>query len=181
MDASIVSAGATKIRDNETGLRDDETKPIHIREGENTKMPELPAPTQDERSMAMLVHIIGIFTGFIGPLIFYFVKRDSKFVSFHALQSLFWHLFYLATMIALMALFFVIFFVSIASEVAMHRGPGAPAPVGAFLVFPLFWVAIMVFAVTNLVLAVVFAIKANNGEWATYPLVGGWARRSVGI
>jgi uncharacterized Tic20 family protein len=141
----------------------------------------LTAPTPDERSMAMLVHIIGVFTGFIGPLIFYFIKRDSKFVSFHALQSLFWHLLYMATMIALMALFFVIFFVTIASEVAFHHGPGAPAPVGAFLVFPLFWVAIMVFAVLNLVLAVIFAIKANGGEWTTYPIVGKWARRAVGI
>lgn len=131
--------------------------------------------------MAMLVHIIGIFTGFIGPLIMYFVKRDSKFVSFHALQSLFWHLVYMATMIALMMLFFVVFFVSIASEVAQHHGPGAPPPVGAFIVFPLFWVAIMAFAVTNLVLAVIFAIKANAGEWAAYPLVGGWARRATGV
>lgn len=141
----------------------------------------LPAPTQDERTMAMLVHIIGIFTGFVGPLIIYIIKRDSKFVSFHALQSLFWHLVYMVSVIGLMMIFFVLFFVTIASEVALHHGPGSPAPVGAFMVFPLFWVAIMLFAVTNLILAVLFAIKANTGEWAKYPIVGNWAGRAVGI
>ena len=131
--------------------------------------------------MAMLVYLIGIFTGFVGPLIMYFIKRDSKFVSFHALQSLFWHLLYMATMIALAMLFFVLMFASIAFEVVLHHGPGAPAPVGAFLVFPLFWIVITVFWMTNLVLAVVFAIKANSGEWASYPIVGRWARRAAGI
>jgi uncharacterized Tic20 family protein len=142
----------------------------------------LPAPTQDERAMAMLAYIIGIFTGFIGPLIMYFIKRDSKFVSFHAMQCLLWHLLYLVTVMVLVIVFAVLLFFVIVSHVAMHHAPGdVTPPFGVLFVFPLFWVTIMVFAVTNLVLAVVFAIKANNGEWATYPLVGAWARRSVGI
>ena len=61
----------------------------------------LPPPTQDERTMAFLAHLLQVFTGFIGPLIIFCVKQDSRFVKFHALQSLVWQLCY-------MALFFVL-------------------------------------------------------------------------
>jgi len=50
--------------------------------------PGLYIPTQDEKTFALLAHVLGIFSGFIAPLVFFLVKRDSKFVSFHALQSL---------------------------------------------------------------------------------------------
>jgi uncharacterized Tic20 family protein len=74
----------------------------------------LPPPTQDERTMAFLAHLLQVFTGFIGPLIIFCVKQDSRFVKFHALQSLVWQLCY-------MALFFFVmigFFFSIFSSVA---------------------------------------------------------------
>ena len=48
----------------------------------------VPAPTQDEKTMAMLAHILQIFTWWIGPLVIFLVKQDSKFVRFHALQAL---------------------------------------------------------------------------------------------
>jgi len=40
---------------------------------------------QDEKTFALLAHVLG-FSGFIAPLVFFLVKRDSKFVSFHALH-----------------------------------------------------------------------------------------------
>jgi uncharacterized protein len=46
------------------------------------------APTADERTMALLVHVLAIFSGFLAPLIFYLVKKDSRFVAFHSLQVL---------------------------------------------------------------------------------------------
>jgi len=38
--------------------------------------------------MALLVHVLAIFSGFLAPLIFYLVKKDSRFVAFHSLQVL---------------------------------------------------------------------------------------------
>jgi uncharacterized membrane protein len=32
----------------------------------------------------------------------------------------------------------------------------------------------------NLVLAIVYGIKASNGEWARYPIIGKWAWRFSG-
>ena len=46
-------------------------------------------PTSDERTMAILSHILCIVVGFLAPLIIYLVKKDeSKFVAAHAKESL---------------------------------------------------------------------------------------------
>jgi uncharacterized protein len=46
-------------------------------------------PTSDERTMAILSHILTIVCGFLAPLIIYLVKKDeSKYVAEHAKESL---------------------------------------------------------------------------------------------
>ncbi|MGB8193904.1 MAG: DUF4870 domain-containing protein, partial [Chitinophagaceae bacterium] len=46
-------------------------------------------PTSDERTMALLSHILGLVIWIIGPLIIYLVKKDeSKFVAEHAKEAL---------------------------------------------------------------------------------------------
>src|SRR5262245_10401037 len=55
-------------------------------------------PTNDERSMAMLAHVLSIFSSFIAPLVIYLVKRkESRFVAFHALQALIFHVLFVAS------------------------------------------------------------------------------------
>lgn len=45
--------------------------------------------SEDDRTMSILVHVLGILTSFIGPAILYFIKRDeSPFIRHHAAQSL---------------------------------------------------------------------------------------------
>jgi uncharacterized Tic20 family protein len=38
----------------------------------------LEAPTEDERTMAMLAHLLMAFTGFIGPLVIFIVKQNAR-------------------------------------------------------------------------------------------------------
>ncbi len=46
-------------------------------------------PTSDERTMAVLSHILALFFWIIPPLIIYLIKKDeSKFVAEHAKESL---------------------------------------------------------------------------------------------
>ena len=48
-----------------------------------------PVPTSDERTMALLSHILTLFFWFLPPLIIYLVKKDeSAYVSQHAKESL---------------------------------------------------------------------------------------------
>jgi uncharacterized Tic20 family protein len=50
-------------------------------------------PGEQARQTAMVVHLLALLTGFLGPLIIYLVKKDEdEFVRFHALQALYFEL-----------------------------------------------------------------------------------------
>lgn len=51
-----------------------------------------PVASQEDKTMAMLAYVLGIVTGFLGPLVIWLMKKDqSKFVGYHALQALLLH------------------------------------------------------------------------------------------
>jgi uncharacterized Tic20 family protein len=46
-------------------------------------------PSRDDRNLAMLSHLLGIFTGFVGALVLWLVKRDQTgFVAEQAKEAL---------------------------------------------------------------------------------------------
>ncbi len=107
----------------------------------------------EDRQTAMLVYLLGIFTGFIGPLILWMMKRDeSKFVDHHGKEVI---NFCITLVIPLLALFMV----------------GCPLVfltwgLAGFIVVPLF-LAVNVYA---LVMLIVGAMKANEGRWWEFPI-----------
>jgi len=131
-------------------------------------------PSEDEKSLAMLNYILSIFSGFLAPLIIWLVKRESKFVAFHALQTLFWHgLYFVLTMVGM-----VFFMASIFASAATHSGgPEGASGLFMFLFFAIMWGG----GIANLVIGIMFAIKAKRGEWTRLPIVGKWARRVTGL
>jgi uncharacterized membrane protein len=137
----------------------------------------LPAATADERSSAMLVHLLAIFTGFIAPLLYFLLKRDSRFVVFHSLQVLLWHAAYLlifgiAAMVALTVMLY-----SLAGH--PRPAPGAPAALAFFGIFGVIWLLAIGGWAINLILGIVYGIKASHGEWACYPIVGNFVLRRI--
>ena len=137
--------------------------------------PGLYEPTHDERTFALLVYVLGIFSGFLAPLIFFIVKRDSKYVSFHALQSLAWHIIYFAVFFGAMIVLFISIFVS----VGLSSTNNAKPPLAFFGLFGFVWLIGIGGALFNMVLGIVYAVKANKGEWAPMPLIGNWILRKV--
>jgi uncharacterized Tic20 family protein len=50
---------------------------------------DVTVPTSDERTMAMLAHLLGIFTWFLGALIIWLIKKDqSAFVNDQGKEAL---------------------------------------------------------------------------------------------
>jgi uncharacterized Tic20 family protein len=101
-----------------------------------------PEPTQDDKTMAMLCHLLAIITGFLGPLIIWLIKKDtSPFVDDQGKEALnFW--------ISLSILMII-------------------CSITAFLCVPLIialiaWIAGLIFAIQG-------AIRANNGVAYRYP------------
>ncbi len=112
------------------------------------------AITQDDKTMAMLSYILGIFTGFLGPLILWLVKKDqSKFVAFHALQALILHAVVVVGYI--LSSFLIIVLVG-------------------FLTYPAFFIL-------GLVYSVLAGLAANKGDWYEIPVIGKLARQQVGL
>jgi uncharacterized Tic20 family protein len=147
--------------------------------GEQESAIPAPAPTKDEQTIAFLAQFLQIFTGFIAPLVIYLMKRESRFVSFHAMQALLWQIIYFAVVILVMIAFFVGMLATIATQPHPPSGSQQP-PAALFFLLPFIWLMFMGGWVLNLIIGIVYGIKANHGEWAAYPVIGRWARRIVG-
>src|SRR5437660_2977518 len=100
--------------------------------------------TQDDKTMGMLGQLLGFFTKFVGPLVIYLIKKDSKFVAFHSLQQLF---FQIAVIVGYSAAF-VLSFVGI-----------------GLILYPLIFLI-------DVAVVVLGSIKAFNGEWWEIPVIG---------
>jgi len=97
----------------------------------------------DEKTMGLLCHLLAIFTGFLGPLIIWLIKKDeSQFVDVCGKEALNFQITVFIAMVGAGVLTFVI--------------------IGVFLV-PLIWAA-------DLIFCIVATVKANAGEAYRYPI-----------
>ena len=127
--------------------------------------------------MAVLAHVLQLVGGWIGPLVIFLIKRQSRFVSFHALQVLFLHLACVVVAAILVAGGFISFLLAI----ALHHGANNSPPLGIFILFPLVWLGFIGAWAAMVVIAVLYGVKAGRGEWAEYPVFGRLARRVLQI
>lgn len=98
---------------------------------------------QDEKTMAMLSQLLGILTGFLGPLVMYLVAKDDQpFFKHHAAESLNFQLTLLIGYIISGVLMIVLI---------------------GFLTFFAVWIG-------GLVLTIMATVAANRGEWYRYPI-----------
>ena len=130
--------------------------------------------TADERSYACLAHVLQVVGWWIAPLIIFLIRRESKFVAFHALQALFLQICYMVVTFGGVVAFMVATFTTIAISGTQNS---QQPPIAIFVLFPFLWLLMMGLWVTILVFGIRYGIKANRGEWAQYPVIGGWVRR----
>ena len=102
------------------------------------------AAPQDQRTMALLAHVLGIPTGFVGALIIWLINKDDSSKFFVIDQSKEALNFQITMLIA-----------AIVSALLMIVLIG-------FLLLPLV-------GLVSLVFSIIAAIKANNGEAYRYP------------
>jgi uncharacterized membrane protein len=144
----------------------DSIQPIQI-------APNLVAPTLDERTMAILAHVLQIVGLWIAPLIIFVIRRESRYVSFHALQALLLQALYLFLMVV--GAFF--FFAAVIFAAAASHASGVAPPPPLFLLVPMLWLDWLGLWAAMVVAAIVYGVKAGRGEWAEYPYLGRLARK----
>lgn len=134
--------------------------------------------SQDEKAYAGLAHALMTCTWWIGPLVIYLTKRESRFVAFHALQALFWQILFTVLYICGMAAFMVVTLSTVALQ--QQKLPANQSfPVALFVMLPFFWLFILGAFAATLTLAIVYCLRAMRGEWSGYPIIGNWARKIV--
>lgn len=104
-------------------------------------------PTSDEKTMALLAHILGIVTGFLGPLVIWLIKKnESAYVDHHGKEALNFQL----TVLIAAVVFNVILCIPFVGLVAIP--------------------ALLALGIADLVLCIMAGIKANDGVLYRYPV-----------
>lgn len=132
--------------------------------------------TSDERTMATLAHALQIVGWWIAPLIIFLIRRQSRFVAFHALQALLLQIVHVIVLVLFVMGFFITMIFYIVPNTDKHP---QDFPVGLFVLFPLLWIVFIGLGIATLVIAIIYAIKAGQGEWADYPVLGRLARKML--
>ncbi|MCD4699777.1 MAG: DUF4870 domain-containing protein, partial [Phycisphaerae bacterium] len=110
------------------------------------QQPQAPLPAKPDLTMAWLAHLLMIFTGFIGPLIIWLVKKDEdKYAAYHGKQAFCW-------VLAITIVFFVLYIFMIL--LAIVAGPLA------FLGMCLVWIAVL----GNLAYVIYAIIQTSQGK-----------------
>lgn len=120
--------------------------------------------TKQDKTLATITHVVSggamlLSAGMVGwlvPLIIFFVKKkESRFVAYHALQSVFLHvaLFIAAIICGILAL--------------------PTLGLSVFIVLP-------ALGILGIVAEVFAAMRANEGKWFGIPFVGQWTRNALG-
>lgn len=109
----------------------------------STTAPAVPGSLDDQRGMAALAQVLAIFTGFLGPLVIWFMARpDQPFVKHHAAESLNFQI--TVTIAAFVSALSILVLIGI--------------------------VLLPVVLIGAFVLEIVAAVAANRGEWYRYPV-----------
>lgn len=107
-----------------------------------TDEPVLVPPSADDKTMAILAHILTLVGGFIAPLIIYLIKKDSSpFATAHAKESLNFQI----TMFIAFIISFVLWVILIGILITWILG------------------------IAMLVLVIIATIKASEGKMYRYP------------
>jgi uncharacterized membrane protein len=138
-----------------------------------------PSPTPDERTLAMLAHILQFFSWFIAPLLIYLSRRESPFVAFHALQALILQGVFTLAVITPLLVWKVLMAASIAMNPDMVKQIAPPA--WFLIVSPMMWLCWGGVPLITLILGISYGTRAYKGEWAAYPIIGRWAQRRVKV
>ena len=134
--------------------------------------------TQEERLLGLFAHLSMFFGSLIIPIIFWAINKDkSKFVTFHSLQALFFHIAYTVVLV------FLVVFVALAGMAVGLIVPGqdGPSHMGALQVIVLLAISVIVlgFVFASVSLAIINSISAYKGGMKKYPIVGNIVYKKV--
>ena len=132
--------------------------------------------TSEERLMAMLSHLSILFGGIILPIILWATQKDkSRFIRYHALQSIFFQIAYVVLLVLLIvafALFAIFFGLGLGILTANTTSDPGAFPILIVLFVVLFYAAIFIFAFALMGYSIYLAVKSYQGSYIKIPIIG---------
>lgn len=136
-------------------------------------------PSSEERILALFSHLSIFMGGIILPIIFWAVNRDkSRFVRYHALQAVFFHIAFIVLTIALVIIMVVIAIgmgIISAGTFAAGKNGSAFIFIALFAFYALFFLALFFF----IGYGIYVGIKSYKGELTRYPVIGKFVYEKV--
>ncbi|MBV6478051.1 MAG: hypothetical protein HGGPFJEG_00798 [Ignavibacteria bacterium] len=131
------------------------------------------SPTSDDKLLSLLCHLSSFLGGIILPIIIWATQKDkSKFVRFHSLQAIFFHISVAVIIIILVIVFLIIIFAGIGfSSIDKFNSQDNFPPFMIFIMI-IFYGGIFVIVFTFFVYSVYLAVKAYKGELIRIPFIG---------
>jgi uncharacterized Tic20 family protein len=130
--------------------------------------------TSEDKMLSMLCHLSMIFGGIIMSIIIWAIKKEqSKFVRFHSLQSIFFHLAFavvLGVTIVIFAVIIVLAGAGISSANCLHD-PARMSGIIIFISFAFLGV-ITLAAFGGIGYSIYLAVKSYQGEKTRIPILG---------
>ena len=128
--------------------------------------------SNDDRLLGMLCHLSFFLGGIILPLIIWAVQKDkSKFVRFHSLQAIFFHITLGVIVIFFVLILLLILLISGLSFGAVSDG-GEQLPPLLIVVLILFYGGIFLIIFGGMGYSVYLAVKTYQGNLVKIPVIG---------
>ena len=130
--------------------------------------------TSEEKTFALFSHLSVVIGGIILPIIFWALQKDkSKFVRFHALQSIFYHIavgVIIAILVILLAIGILFTVLITGVSISHDNNPTGPIAFGFFML--LFYIGLFVILIANVGYGIYLAVKAYEGNLVKIPVIG---------
>lgn len=132
--------------------------------------------TSDEKLMAMLSHLSILFGGIILPIILWAVQKDkSRFVRYHSLQAIFFHIVYMAVIFIVVFLIVIVavgFGIGFGSMSRGHHGSDGAFPAIMMIMMFAFYGVFFISIIAAVAYEVFLAIKSYQGSYIKIPVIG---------
>lgn len=126
----------------------------------------------DERMLGLFSHLSLFLGGILVPIIFWIINKDkSKFVTFHSLQALWFHIAY-AIVIIVMVLVLVVGGIGMGLLTQGAHATKSGAPVFVIIMIVAFYAFLFASIFAAIAYSIYMGIKAYHGELKKYPIIG---------
>ena len=129
--------------------------------------------SNEEKMLSLFCHLSMVLGGILVPIIIWAIQKDkSKFVRFHSLQSIFYHIAYSVIVGFIVAILMFFFFGIVGFHTSRYYRHDSGLPEYMIFILIFFGGVITILVIAGLGYGIYLAIKSYQGEKIRIPVIG---------